>query len=159
MVHTSPFEDVIAVLTATPRFRTLTRILVASLVLDDLRTPGPWLLLAPPDEAFESLPPDVLPSLFRRSDVESLVDLAENHVARAPHPRAGGAFRSLLGEPVVVHPSGQLARGGRVLRWHPFDHGVLGVVDRVLWPPLLSPAARVEAPVVATAASLASYDV
>jgi hypothetical protein len=146
MIHTSPFEDVIAVLTATPRFRTLTRILVASLVLDDLRTPGPWLLLAPPDEAFEELPPDLLPSLFRRADVESLVDLAENHVARAPLPRAGGALRSLLGEPVVVHPSGRLARGGRIVRWQPFDHGVLGVVDRVLWPPLSSAAARVDAP-------------
>jgi hypothetical protein len=145
MVHTSPPPDVIALLTATPRFCTLLRVLVATEILEDLRTPGPWLLLAPPDSAFDALPAGVMRSLFARSRVESLVDLAEHHVARATRPRAGGAFRSLLGEPIVVDATGRLAGGVRIVGWHPFDDGVLAEVDRVLWPSSLRSSAREEA--------------
>jgi hypothetical protein len=146
MVHTSSSRDVIALLTGTPRFRTLLRILVATHILEDLQAPGPWLLLAPPDAAFDALPAGVLRSLFVRSRVESLVDLAEHHVARATRPRAGRTFRSLLGEPLVMDANGRLAGGGRVVGWHAFDEGLLAVVDRVIWPSSLRPAIRDDAP-------------
>jgi hypothetical protein len=142
MVHARPSEDVIALLTRTPRFRTLVRVLVATHLLDDLRTPGPWLLLAPPDAAFEAIPDAALRSLFVRSRVEALVDLAERHVARVTRPRRGGAFRSLIGDPIVIDAAGRLAGGGRIASWHPFDHGVLAVVDTVQWPASLRSGAR-----------------
>ena len=137
MVHTTQSQDVVAALTRTPRFRTMVTILVMSEILDDLRAPGPWLLLAPPDEAFEDLPPDMLRSLFAGSRVEWLIDLAEHHVARTLPPGTSCSFRSLLGEPLVVDPVGRLASGERIVTWQPFDEGIIGVVDRVLLPPSL----------------------
>ncbi len=141
-----PPHDVVSVLTSTPRFRTLVTILVASQVLEDLRAPGPWLVLAPPDDAFAQLPGLMLRSLLSAARVEALVDLAEHLVVRAPFPRGGGRLRTLLGEVVEIDGAGVVDGGaGRVRSVRLADNGTVAVVDRVLLPRALRPDRRARA--------------
>jgi uncharacterized surface protein with fasciclin (FAS1) repeats len=135
MAHSTPTCDVVAALTSTARFRTLVTILVATQVLDDLRATGPWLVLAPPDDAFARWPRLRLESLFARSNIEPLVDLAELHVARTGPGGEAGLLQSLRGEPLHIAPDGQVNEGqARVLGRLRCTNGVIGVVDRVLLP-------------------------
>jgi uncharacterized surface protein with fasciclin (FAS1) repeats len=135
MARSTPTCDLVAALTRTARFRTLVTILVATQVLDDLRAAGPWLVLAPPDDAFAHWPRAQLEALFARSNIEQLVDLAELHVARAIPARRGGPLCSLLGEPLRIAPDGHVNEGrARIVGRRRCDNGVIAVVDRVLLP-------------------------
>lgn len=73
-------RDIVATLVSTPRFRTFVTVLVATELIDDLRGPGRFEVLAPPDEAFARLPHAALAHLFARENVETLVDYAESLV-------------------------------------------------------------------------------
>ena len=147
MARTTPPRDVIGALTRSTRFRTLVTLLGASQLDGDLRAPGPWLLLAPADDAFDALPRGLLRALFAPSGIESLVDLAENHVARTVLPRSGGTVATLLGRRVSLQREGPIASGGaRILSWRTFDRGVIAVVDRVLLPPSIRSAVPAAGP-------------
>ncbi len=134
MARSMPSCDLVGALTRTSRFRTLVTILVATQVLDDLRAAGPWLVLAPPDDAFGHWPRARLEALFARSNIEQLVDLAELHVARGLPEREGEPLRSLLGEPIRI-ADGQVNEGrAHIVSRRRCRNGVLVVVDRVLLP-------------------------
>ena len=128
-VEDHPLPDVVNTLAASTRFRTWTTILVRTLFVDDLREQGPWLVLAPTDEAFALLPEGMLEALFKPLAIEDLIDLAESHIVRSTTP----VDRSLSrGFPF-------LAYGARVLARKRCSNGAIAVVDRVSIPPRLLP--------------------
>lgn len=128
-VEDHPMPDVVSTLAASIRFRTWTTILVRTLFVDDLRDRGPWLVLAPTDEAFALLPPGMLAALFKPLAIEDLIDLAEAHIVRSAIP----VGRSLSGS----HPFP--GYGARVLARKRCSNGAISVVDRVCIPPRLLP--------------------
>ncbi len=135
MARSMPSCDLVGALTRTSRFRTLVTILVATQVLDDLRAAGPWLVLAPTDDAFAHWPRARLEALFARSNIEQLVDLAELHVARGIPAGEVGLLRSLLGELIRIAPDGHVNEGrARILSRLKCENGVIAVVDRLLLP-------------------------
>jgi hypothetical protein len=125
-------RDIPATLARSTRFRTFTTILVATQLIDDLREPRPWIVLAPTDDAFAALPPGLLDALFAPGGVEQLIDLAELHVGCAAPPQLGECVASLLGLPLPL----ALANGENVVL-SPCDNGVVGVVHHVSLPPSL----------------------
>ena len=129
-VEDHPVPDVVSTLAASLRFRTWTTILVRTLFVDDLRDRGPWLVLAPTDEAFALLPPGMLQALFKPLAIEDLIDLAESHIVLSAVPVGRSPSRS---HPFPDH-------GGRVLARKRCSNGTISVVDRVCIPPRLLPA-------------------
>lgn len=85
-------RDILWSLAETLRFGTFISILLRTELTHDLRYAGPFVVLAPTDAAFESLPPGVFASYFRRESAETLVDFVEAHVfrRRAGRPCATG---------------------------------------------------------------------
>lgn len=134
-VNDRPIPDVVNTLAASIRFRTWTTILVRTLFVDDLRGRGPWLVLAPTDEAFALLPPGVLEDLFRPSAIEDLIDLAELHIVRSTCPVARSLSRSFA----------FVGDGTRVLARKRCSNGAISVVDRVSLPPRIARAGHDDA--------------
>jgi len=131
-VDDRPIPDVVNTLSASIRFRTWTTILVRTLFVDDLRGRGPWLVLAPTDEAFALLPQGLLEELFRPSAIEDLIDLAELHIVRSTCPVARPLSRSFA----------FLGDGTHVLARKRCSNGAISVVDRVSLPPRVAHAWR-----------------
>ena len=131
-VDDRPIPDVVNTLAASIRFRTWTTVLVRTLFVDDLRGRGPWLVLAPTDEAFALLPDGLLEQLFRPSAIEDLIDLAELHIVRSTGPVARSLSRSFA----------FLGDGTRVLARKRCSNGAISVVDRVSLPPRIAHAWR-----------------
>lgn len=128
-VSAKPMPDIVSTLAASLCFRTWTTILVRTLFIDDLRERGPWLVLAPPDEAFARLPAGTLESLFRPSAIDDLVDLAERHIVRSPSARDS----SLLSRKLAFVGAGRAT----VLARRACSNGLIVSVDRVAVGPRL----------------------
>jgi uncharacterized surface protein with fasciclin (FAS1) repeats len=128
-----PTNDVLSLLTSTTRFRTFVTVLVATQLIDDLRGTGPYVVLAPTDEAFDALPSGTLSRLMLRANVESLVDLAENHIATHGLSQSG-SVRTLLGTSLRVTANTVSPFGVRIVdRWRE-SNGVVVAIDHVLLP-------------------------
>jgi uncharacterized surface protein with fasciclin (FAS1) repeats len=112
--------------------------LLATGLLDDLRTSGPHTLLAPVDEAFDRLPFAYDSLLFDDHLIEAKFDIFEYLVLRgairASGPRV--AHASLQGERVRVGRSLVFGRFGaaRVLRSFVSGGVALHVIDQCIFP-------------------------
>jgi uncharacterized surface protein with fasciclin (FAS1) repeats len=130
-------------------------ILAAADLAHELSEPGAWLVLSPTDDAFARLPPRSVDTLLARGSAETLVDLAERHVARdggdAPRLRRS-SFLSLLGTRIAIDESLVVAETARVVEWRTCVNGVIGVIDRVL---VASPSAAHPAQALGTSLPLA----
>jgi uncharacterized surface protein with fasciclin (FAS1) repeats len=132
-----PAPDLVGTLASSTRFRTWITILVATQLIDDLREAGPWLVLAPSDVAFARLEERELDGLLAGAEIETLIDLAEHHVARSPTRRIGGPYTSLLGEVFTIGADGRIDGGARIVARYACANGSIAVVDRVVVPPSL----------------------
>jgi uncharacterized surface protein with fasciclin (FAS1) repeats len=134
--------DVTTAIAHLPCARWFLSMLVASELLDDLRTPGPWTVLVPNDTAIARWPSGALDRLFDPDEVEALIDLGEHHVARGGISRAprepisiatlGGAERRVA--LLEGGSSGEVTAALASLRCR---NGHVLLIDEVLAPPWL----------------------
>lgn len=142
------FETVASAVSGSPQLTLLTVLLQEAGLTASLSDPAgePVTLFAPTDEAFESLPADVLASM--RADPEQLALVLRHHLVDGAVPStqlASGPIEALEGGPLEVTVSADGGDPGIVVAGAPISvpdlmtgNGVVHVVDGVLVPEALA---------------------
>jgi uncharacterized surface protein with fasciclin (FAS1) repeats len=138
---------VVSVSQGEPEFSTLTRLIGAAGLVEDLSKPGPFTLLAPTNAAFEKLPAGTLDDLLKPENKARLVAVLQNHVlvgrlgaADAANLSQGGRpadARTLGGGTVRVTAQGPALSFGAAKVTKPdvkASNGVIHQIDAVLLP-------------------------
>jgi uncharacterized surface protein with fasciclin (FAS1) repeats/outer membrane protein OmpA-like peptidoglycan-associated protein len=158
-------RDIPTLASETDGLATLTSLVGAAGLADELSGPGPFTVFAPTDEAFEALDPDLLAAV--QADPDLLAQVLQYHVV-AGEVRAAdlstGSVDTLQGEEldVTVGDSVTIDADGSatatvVMADVEASNGVVHVIDTVLIPPSLRPGA---APAAAATAldAVAAFD-
>ncbi len=132
--------DIVDTAIADGRFTTLVTALEAAELVETLKGPGPFTVLAPTDEAFAALPDGTLDSLL--NDIPALRDILLYHVILGRLPAADvtklGAADTILGEPVSISVEGDVVRINEaqvIITDIETSNGIIHVIDAVLLPP------------------------
>jgi uncharacterized surface protein with fasciclin (FAS1) repeats len=103
--------DLLTFLQNSERFETLMAAINTAELTELLSSGGPYLLLAPTNEAFAALPKDQLDALM--ADPEALAELLRNHIIEAYVPnhsyegrRTSRTFTNLLGAKMTIVEEG-----------------------------------------------------
>jgi uncharacterized surface protein with fasciclin (FAS1) repeats len=122
-------------------FQTLAKALTAAKLVDHLKSPGPFTVFAPSDEAFGKLPAGTLERLLKPENAQELSTILTYHVVagdvRAEQVLGLKSAAALNGQrlPVVTGKDGVSVAGARVVKTDLVcTNGVIHVVDRVMMP-------------------------
>lgn len=135
--------DIVETATNAGSFKTLVTVVEAAGLLDILKSPGPYTVLAPTDEAFAKIPSDTIASWLQ--DIPKLKKILTYHVL----------FGDVRTDNLVELDSAETVEGGIVGIEHSADgfkmndakvlqtdiladNGVIHVIDAVLMPALVS---------------------
>ena len=131
--------DIVDTLAGLNRFQTLVSAVQAADLVDDLKSPGPFTVFAPTDEAFAALPPEVLNRLL--GNTSELTALLTYHVVPgqllAVDVLSQPSADTLLGQSVAfsANDSGAFVNNSLiVLTDLQTSNGVIHVIDTVLKP-------------------------
>ncbi len=119
-------------------FSTLVKVIEATELVDFLKSPGPYTVFAPTDEAFTQLPAGTLDSLL--DDLHKLKRVVTYHVAfgdvRAEDLRQIEEAETVEGSVVAIDSSnGIKVNDAKVIKTDILtDNGVIHVIDAVLLP-------------------------
>lgn len=134
--------DIMARLGQVGSFKTLTQLLKAADLADDLARPGSFLLFAPDDNAFgASLGQGVLVSLRRPQNKATLVRLLKHHLVANLTPQEAQkarSLRSMAGTELKYDRRGQQleVNGANVVKANiRASNGIIHIIDKVLMPP------------------------
>lgn len=134
----APVVELLRRLVVSERLGRYSHGLLATGLLDDLRTEGPYTLLAPVDEAFDSLPFAFDELLYDDRLVEARFDLFEYLVARGSIDAddARQPYATVNGEHVRIGRGLVFGRYGaaRVLKSVPAEGLVVHVLDQCVFP-------------------------
>lgn len=124
-------------------FNTLLKAVEAAELVETLKTPGPYTVFAPTDEAFAQLPEGTLESLFQ--NIPKLKRIVAYHVAfgdvRAEDLMQIEEAETMEGSIVAIESSddGIKANDAKVVKTDILtDNGVIHVIDAVLIPALVA---------------------
>lgn len=140
-------QTIVDVASANGSFTTLVAAVQAAGLVDTLSSPGPFTVFAPTDDAFAALPEGVLDALLLPENKETLTQILTYHVIAAEVPAsdvATGSVDTVAGEAVevVADDSGVTIGGANVVQTDvEAGNGVIHVIDAVLIPPSVDPAA------------------
>lgn len=110
---------------------------------EKLKTPGPFTVFAPTDDAFRALPPDVAKRLMDPANKTELANVLSYHVLagrlsiadlKAPKSDA----KALTGQSLVLGKQGDAVTANEANVAQPeivTDNGIVHVIDKVLIPP------------------------
>lgn len=138
-------KTIIDVLGAAGQFTTLLSALKTASFLDTLRTPGPYTLFAPTDDAFARLAPGQLKALLK--DIRRLKTVVTYHVvsgALATKDVRAGELRTVEGNSLTVTGTQQhlSLNGARLVQGDiAASNGYIHAVDALLLPKTLKLAA------------------
>jgi uncharacterized surface protein with fasciclin (FAS1) repeats len=116
-------------------FTTLLGALKAGSFIDTLRTPGPYTIFAPTDDAFKRLTPGALSSLLK--DIRRLKTVLTYHVLSGTVAYAdikAGSIRTVEGSSLIVARDGAVltVNGARIVQPDIFtSNGVIHAIDTV----------------------------
>lgn len=122
--------------------KTLLTVVEAADLVDILKNPGPYTILAPTDEAFAKLPGDTMASLMQ--DIPKLKKILTYHVlfgdVRAEDLAEIDEAETVEGSVIAVeHFSGVKVNDANVVKTDILaDNGVIHVIDAVLMPALVA---------------------
>jgi uncharacterized surface protein with fasciclin (FAS1) repeats len=137
--------DIVDTAIAAGNFKTLVTAVQAAGLVDTLKSPGPFTVFAPPDEAFAKLPAGTVESLLK--DIPKLKAILTYHVVSG----------KVMSTDVVKMKKAMTVEGEEVnidaSSWHGHkmpkindseiikadittDNGVIHVIDKVLMPPM-----------------------
>jgi uncharacterized surface protein with fasciclin (FAS1) repeats len=136
--------DIVDTAVAAGQFTTLAKALEAAGLVDTLKGPGPFTVLAPTDAAFAKIPADQLNALLANKD--ALTKVLTYHVIRGQVPASEVVQMKTLtpieGEPIMVSVSNDtvtLNNSAKVVQTDIMaSNGVIHGIDTVLIPPSIA---------------------
>jgi uncharacterized surface protein with fasciclin (FAS1) repeats len=132
--------DIVDVAVADGRFTTLVTAVSEAGLVETLKGPGPFTVLAPTDDAFAKLPEGTIPALL--NDLPKLKDILLYHVIAGEAPAAAvvtlTSADTVLGKPVTITVDGDkvMVNDAQVIITDVMaSNGIIHVIDAVLLPP------------------------
>ena len=123
----------------TPQLSTLNRLIAEAGLSDTLRTPGPFTVFAPSDEAFKAIPAKTMAELG--SDKALLISVLTYHLVPGKTMSAdvkNGNAKTVNGANLALAKAGAMVTVEDAVVVHAdvtASNGVVHVIDRVLLPP------------------------
>jgi uncharacterized surface protein with fasciclin (FAS1) repeats len=128
--------DIVDVAVGSDSFKTLVAAVVAANLVDTLKSPGPFTVFAPTDDAFAKLPPGTIHTLLQ--NIPQLTRILTYHVASGKYMKADlekmRVVTSIEGSPIPIDCSdGFEVKNANVLQGDiEVDNGVIHVIDTVI---------------------------
>lgn len=137
---------IVDVASNTEGFSTLVAAVGAADLVDTLNGEGPFTVFAPTDDAFAALPPGVLDALLLPENKDTLTKILTYHVIPGAVMAADvtdGDVATVEGQTVTLSTvDGVTVNGATVIQADVVaDNGVIHVIDAVILPPDVDPAA------------------
>jgi uncharacterized surface protein with fasciclin (FAS1) repeats len=137
--------DIVDTAVSAGNFKTLVAAVQAADLVDTLKSPGPFTVFAPTDEAFAKLPKGTVENLLK--DIPRLKSILTYHVVPGKVTAANVAklknARTVEGEDLKIdasswhgHKEPKINDANIVKADIMVDNGVIHVIDRVLMPPM-----------------------
>jgi len=142
--------DIVDTAASAGSFNTLVAAVKAAGLVDTLKSPGPFTVFAPTDEAFAKLPAGTVESLLKPENKDKLISILTYHVVpgKVLSPDVvklnGSSVKTVQGglAPIKVEGNTVMVGPARVLKTDiETSNGVIHVIDTVLIPPAAQPAA------------------
>ncbi len=135
----APAADIVDTAVSAGSFNTLVAAVKAAGLVDTLKSPGPFTVFAPTDEAFAKLPAGTVDSLLK--DPEKLKKILTYHVV-AGKVMAADVVKLKSAKTVEGETARIMAKGGKVMvdgatvvkTDIECDNGVIHVIDTVIMP-------------------------
>lgn len=137
---------IVDIAASTDGFSTVVAAVQAAGLTDTLNGAGPFTVFAPTDEAFAALPPGLVDALLLPENKDSLVKILTYHVVPGAVMAADvtdGEVATVEGQNVTLSTAdGVTVNGAKVIQADIVaDNGVIHVIDAVIVPPDVDPAA------------------
>ncbi len=137
--------DIVDIAISAGNFKTLVAAVQAAGLVETLKSPGPFTVFAPTDEAFEKLPKGAVENLLK--DIPKLKSILTYHVVAGKVTSADVAklktAKTVEGEEVNIDSSMwhghrmPKINGAKIVKADIMaDNGVIHVIDKVLVPPI-----------------------
>ncbi len=151
-VEEEPAEagTIVDVAVSAGTFDTLVAAVTAADLVETLSGPGPFTVFAPTDDAFAALPDGLLDALLMPENKDALAAILTYHVLPAEVPSsdvAPGDVATVQGENITIAADGDtLTVNDAMITAVDVEasNGVIHVIDSVLVPPSIDPAALLE---------------
>jgi uncharacterized surface protein with fasciclin (FAS1) repeats len=139
---------VVDIASSTDGFGTLVKAVSAAGLVDTLNGEGPFTVFAPTDAAFAALPAGVLDALLLPENKDVLTQILTYHVVPGTVMAADitdGDVATVEGQSVTLSTAdGVTVNGAKVVQADVVaDNGVIHVIDAVILPPGVDPAALI----------------
>ena len=139
----SQAKDIVQTATDAGNFTMLLRAVQSAGLEAKLKTPGPFTVFAPTDDAFRALPPDVARRLMDPANKNELANVLSYHVlagrlSTSDLKAAKSDAKALSGQSIFLGKEGAAvtANDAKVAQPEIFaDNGIVHVIDKVLMPP------------------------
>ena len=135
--------DIVDTAVATGSFKTLAKALTAAGLVDTLKGPGPFTVLAPTDDAFAKLPAGTLDDLLKPENKAKLAAILTYHVVSGKVAAADvvklKSAKTVNGKDVTIAVTGADVMLNGTTKVTKTDiaasNGIIHVIDSVLLPP------------------------
>ncbi|ACC82565.1 fasciclin domain-containing protein [Nostoc sp. UCD121] len=130
--------DIVDIAVTAESFKTLVAAVQAAGLVETLKSPGPFTVFAPNDDAFAKLPPGTIQTLLQ--NIPQLTRILKYHVVPGKLLKADlaelGTVNSVEGSPIKIHSlDGFEVKNATVLAADiEADNGVVHVIDTVILP-------------------------
>lgn len=146
MTEETSAGTIVDVASATDGFSTLVAAVTAADLAETLSGEGPFTVFAPTDEAFAALPEGVLDALLLPENKDVLAKILTYHVVAGQVLAADvtdGDVPTVEGQTIALSTAdGVTVNGAKVIQADVMaDNGVIHVIDAVILPPDVDPAA------------------
>ncbi len=128
--------DIVDIAVSSDSFKTLVTAVKAANLVDALKSPGPFTVFAPTDDAFAKLPPGTIQTLVQ--NIPQLARILTFHVAAGKYMKADleqlKSIPSLEGSPIPLNfQDGFEVKNATVIAADiEADNGVIHVLDNVI---------------------------
>lgn len=128
--------DIVDIAVQSDSFKTLVAAVTAANLVDDLKSPGPFTVFAPTDDAFAKLPPGTIQTLLQ--NIPQLTRILTYHVVAGKFMKADlekvNSVTSLEGSPISLDfTDGFEVKNATVINADiEADNGVIHVIDTVI---------------------------
>lgn len=148
-METTEVGTIVDVASSTDGFSTLVAAVTAAGLVETLSGEGPFTVFAPTDDAFAALPAGVLDALLLPENKDTLVKILTYHVVSGKVMAAdvmAGDVATVEGQTVKLATEGGVTVNGAnvVTADVEASNGVIHVIDAVILPPDVDPAALVK---------------
>ncbi len=134
--HSKTMPDIVDIAVSNDSFQTLVTAVKAAGLVETLKSPGPFTVFAPTDEAFAKLPPGTIQTLVQ--NIPQLSRILTFHVVSGKYTKADlaqlGTVTSIEGSPIKIDCSDgfEVKNATVVAADIEADNGIIHVIDTVI---------------------------